>query len=350
MHPAQQTPRPSTPPTLSYSGSMVGSEYSHSNSHSNSHSYEQSRPSFAQGEEHLHELRDPSRIVSTSSTQSHSNNNAHINAHTNVNVNSHPHPPSLRISTTRNTSSSRLPPTIRSPSQSTIRTPSSLDLYSPTLTSPISPTNDITMAPTNTTRSSIDRATSAFRVRSHSSIALDQPRDRNEEIRAARRAFEEKEAAKEEKAARKEARAAEKSGRKSSVSVSDLAGGAYGRRDGSGRNGRASSNATAKTGRAGRSRSDLSRMEKLDVDDGDFVVMGNEYDDAAQMERLPVSAEEEDGVESAAAEREREREREREKPRRSMTKEGRKKTQSAWAVFMMWLRTRFLRMSKSGRH
>lgn len=162
-----------------------------------------------------------------------------------------------------------------------------------------SPTD--TMSPSSTNmRSSIDKG---FRIRSRSEV---DNRPRAETIQEARRRFQEKEQAKEEKAAREEIKALEKRQQKEAKEID--------------RQHRRSSASEAT--RSKRSRSDLTSYEK-----GDGLV-GRSYN--TSMFQTPVVPAEEAFLGTTP-------------PR---TNNAKRKTHSAWTKFVMWLRTRFLRMSK----
>ena len=170
---------------------------------------------------------------------------------------------------------------------------------SPDLTSPID-----TMSPTSAIRTSIDKG---FRIRSRSEVDT---RVRSETIQEARRKFQEKEQAKEERAAREEIRAMEKRNQKEARQIE---------------RGHRRSSASDGT-RNKRSKSDLTVQEK----DG-FI--GRQYD-SVPGQTPPYTQE---GYEQ---------------PRRSQTgfSGTKKKTHSTFTKFMMWVRTRFLRMGGKKKH
>jgi len=165
---------------------------------------------------------------------------------------------------------------------------------SPDVASPID-----TMSPTSAIRTSIDKG---FRIRSRSEV----PPVRSETIQEARRKFQEREQAKEEKAAREEIRAMEKRQQKEARQIE---------------RGHRRSSASESTRNNKRSKSDPPMQEK----DG-FV--GREYD-SVPGQTPPYTQE---GFE--------------EQPRRSHTgfSGTKKKTHSTFTKFMMWLRTRFIRL------
>ncbi len=161
-------------------------------------------------------------------------------------------------------------------------------------------------------RASLDRG---FRLRSRSDT---QPIHR-ESLSEARRKFHEKELAKEEKAAREEIKALEKRQQKEAKMIE--------------RSHRRSSASDA--GRSKRSKSDLTSLGEKSEADG---FMGREYGSVppygygyAGQGQMPTDLDEE-GFEA---------------PRRGGS--AKRKTHSAWTKFVMWLRTRFLRMSSSGK-
>lgn len=216
-----------------------------------------------------------------------SNNSATLNAG--------PTQPSLRIQT-KPTSSSRL---VHGTSQTNIQ--SSLTDLSSDIISPAD-----TMSPASAIRSSMDKG---YRIRSNSQADT---RSRAESIREARRRFEEKELAKEQKAHLAEVKAIERQNLKEAKQVEK------GQRKPS-----FSDTAT----RSKRSKSDLTAQEKGDT------FLGRDYDSVPVLSP-PVTTE--DNFQP---------------PRRSRTGASatKKKTQSAWTQFMLWLRTRFLRMSKNSK-
>jgi hypothetical protein len=140
-----------------------------------------------------------------------------------------------------------------------------------------------------------------FRIRSRSEVDT---RPRAETIQEARRKFQEKEQAKEEKAAREEIKALEKRQHKEAKEID--------------RQHRRSS--ASEVTRSKRSKSDLTFHEKTEV------LVGRDYN-SASYQAPPLSTE--DNFTPP--------------PRSNTTK---LKTHSAWTKFVMWLRTRFLRMSK----
>jgi hypothetical protein len=156
-----------------------------------------------------------------------------------------------------------------------------------------------TMSPASAIRTSMDKG---FRIRSRSEV---DSRPRAETIQEARRKFQEKEQLKEEKAARQEIKALEKKQHKEAKEID--------------RQHRRSSASEAT--RSKRSRSDLTSYEK-----GDGLV-ARDYNSASYQEP-PLPADE--AFQSP-------------RPRSHTTKQ---KTHSAWTKFVMWLRTRILRMNK----
>ncbi|RFU27419.1 hypothetical protein B7463_g8918, partial [Scytalidium lignicola] len=163
-----------------------------------------------------------------------------------------------------------------------------------------------TMSPISLVRNSMDRG---FRLRSKSEV---DERLRAETIQEARRKFYEKEARKEEKAAREEIRAREKREEKEAREIE--------------RRHRRSS--ASEVTRSGRSRSDLAMMEK-----GDGDLLARPYN-TVRVEIPPRTAPE---TQTETME----------PPRRSFTvSRTKKKTHSTWTKFMIWLRTRFIRIGR----
>jgi hypothetical protein len=200
--------------------------------------------------------------------------------------------PALRIQTTPSTSYPRV---AFSSSQTNI--PSSLAEFSQDIISPAD-----TMTPSSTLRSSFDRG---YRLRSHSNT---DPSKRAESIREARRKFQEKELAKEERAHLAEVKALEKQNLKEARQIE--------------KDQRKASSDGAGRAQRSRSRSDLvNNQEKVEG------FMSRDYNSAPVLDPPAVNEE------SYSP------------PRRSRT--AKRKTHSAWTQFMMWLRTRFLRMGKS---
>jgi hypothetical protein len=201
--------------------------------------------------------------------------------------------PSLRIQT-KPTSSSRL---VQGTSQTNIH--SSLTDLSSDIISPAD-----TMSPASAIRSSIDKG---YRIRSNSQVDT---RSRAESIREARRKFEEKELAKEQKAHLAEVKAIERQNLREAKQMEK---------------GQRKSSFSDTITRSKRSKSDLTAQEKGDT------FLGRDYNSVPVLSP-PVTTEDNFGP-----------------PRRSRTGASttKKKTQSAWTQFMLWLRTRFLRMSKS---
>jgi len=145
-----------------------------------------------------------------------------------------------------------------------------------------------------------------LRIRSRSDVA--EGFSREETVREARRKFEEREQMKEEKAAQAAVKALEKQNMKEARQIEK------GRRS------------TASEGtRSKRSKSDLLAQEK-----GDQVI-GRDYN-SIPLQAPPQTTDDFDPP----------------RPTRQTTS-TKKKTHSAWTTFMMWLRTRFLRMGRSSR-
>ncbi|RDW72967.1 hypothetical protein BP6252_06874 [Coleophoma cylindrospora] len=210
--------------------------------------------------------------------------------------NASPIPNTLRIQTTPY--SPRVP---NSHSQNNL----SSALYSPDLTSPTD-----TTSPISAMRTSMDKG---FRmVRTRSDV---ESRPHAESIQEARRKFQEKERLKEEKAAREEIRAREKRDQKEAKQIE------RGHR-------RSSASDYSRTNRSKRSKSDLS----MPVSEKGEVFESRDYQSTpASNEPWLSHTQGQD------------------KPRRSAKAvAAKKKSHSAWTKFMMWLRTRLLRMKKRG--
>lgn len=158
-----------------------------------------------------------------------------------------------------------------------------------------------TMSPASAIRTSIDKG---FRIRSRSEV---NPAPRTETIQEARRKFQEKELLKEERAAREEIKALEKRQHKEAKEIERQH-----------RRSSASDNTRSK-----RSKSDLASYEKGGTGNG---LIGRGYN-SVPFQTPPLPAEE------AFSPR----------PRSYTAKH---KTHSAWTKFVMWVRTRFLRMNK----
>lgn len=176
-------------------------------------------------------------------------------------------------------------------------------LYSPDL---ISPTD--TMSPISAVRTSMDKG---FRKRTRSDA---ETRPRSESIQEARRKFEEKERVKEEKAAREEIRKREKADQKEARQIE--------------KGHRRSSASERPQTRSKRSKSDLS-MPVNEKDTSGFV--SRDYN-SVPIQSAPWLSEG-GGFEQARRDR--------------MSVSTKKKSHGAWTKFMMWLRTRLLRMKKS---
>ncbi|KAG4424193.1 hypothetical protein IFR04_002597 [Cadophora malorum] len=292
VHPFQQTPRPYTPPiaaSASYQNSLRESEIDHS-------------PALTEDEDHPHPRDQPqSHIRSPSQSQSHihpfrspSNLSNHTSPPSMTGVSSSPNishsqqPQSLRVLTNKQASSSRL-----------ALATSHTSLHNTTLSSDIASPTD-TMSPVSAIRNSLDKG---FRIRSRSEVDT---RIQSETIQEARRKFQEKEQAKEEKAAREEIRALEKRQQKEARQIE---------------RGHRRSSASNDT-RSKRSKSDLTMQEK-----DSFV--GRDYNSVPQQQTPTFTSVGEEQFYQ---------------PRRSGT--AKLKTHSAWTKFVMWIRTRFIRMGK----
>lgn len=156
------------------------------------------------------------------------------------------------------------------------------------------------MSPASAIRNSLDKG---FRIRSRSEVDT---HVRSETIQEARRKFQEKEQAKEEKAAREEIKALEKRQQKEARQME---------------RGHRRSSASNDT-RSKRSKSDLTMQEK-------DVFVGRDYNSVLQQQTPTFTGVGEEQLYQ---------------PRRSGT--AKLKTHSAWTKFVMWLRTRFIRMGK----
>ena len=164
-----------------------------------------------------------------------------------------------------------------------------------------SPTD--TMTPVSAIRSSMD---TGFRIRSYSNEGHSRQQSNTETIAEARRKFEEREAAKEEKAAREEIRKRERESQKEAKRIE---------------RGHRRSSASDAT-RTHRSRSDLT-MQSHNEKSGSIISPHH-----SPMHNPDLENEEH--------------------PNRSHTTTSavKMKTHSTWTKFMMWLRTRFLRIGK----
>lgn len=254
VHPFGQ--RPYTPPSHSYQGSAIGSEYSSA----------------------LHEDEEMRHTTSNNNTRSVSN----LSNYTPSMTGSATMSPPLRIQTTL--SSSRLAQRSNSDLLHSPRTMNSLDL---------GPSGDNTLYPVSALRSSMDKG---FRIRSRSELDTF---DRAEAVRRARREFVEKENQKNEKAAREELRAQEKKREREERGL-------------------------RKSMASDRSRTKRSMSNPLQ--EKDAFTEENDSNDPT------------DGLYTSTTP-------ERPQPQRQTTSTKRR-TQSAWMRFMMWLRTRFLRLEK----
>lgn len=163
------------------------------------------------------------------------------------------------------------------------------------------------MTPVSAIRTSIDKG---FRIRSRSDA--DPRYIRAESVHEARRKWEEKEQAKEEKAAREEIAKLEKRNQKEARLIE---------------RGHRRSSASNDT-RSKRSKSDLTMQSEK----GPF---GTGYGNTA-IHDLPYTGPEgfDDEIPSA---------------NRTTSYNAKKKTHSAWTKFMMWFRTRFIRLGKKRR-
>ncbi|PVH72715.1 hypothetical protein DL98DRAFT_432672 [Cadophora sp. DSE1049] len=290
VHPFQQTPRPYTPPiaaSASYQNSLRESELDHSPAltEDEDHPRDQTQirsPSQSQSQSHIHPFRSPSNLSNHTSPPSITG----VSSSPNI---SHPQQPqALRVLTNKQASSSRL-----------ALATSHTSLHNTTLSSDIASPTD-TMSPVSAIRNSLDKG---FRIRSRSEVDT---RLQSETIQEARRKFQEKEQAKEEKAAREEIRALEKRQQKEARQIE---------------RGHRRSSASNDT-RSKRSKSDLTMQEK-------DVFVGRDYNSVLQQQTPTFASVGEEQFYQ---------------PRRSGT--AKLKTHSAWTKFVMWIRTRFIRMGK----
>lgn len=291
VHPFQQTPRPYTPPLHA-----AASSYQHS-----------LREGDLDFEQSAVLAEDDDQICSSSQTNIHPNPYAPTHTYrspSNLSVqtfatsidrsSSSPnvaqqqqHP--LRITTSKQGSSSRL---------ALVSSHTSLHLHS-ALSSDINSPADM-MSPASALRSSLD----GFRIRSRSDAS--HPPVRAEAIQEARRKFLEKELAKDEKAAREEVRQLEKRNQKEAQKID---------------RGHRRSSASDRT-RSKRSKSDLTIHEKPEG------LVGREYSSVVKQQTPTLM------------------------PGDTFSQKRRSgaaklKTHSAWTKFVMWIRTRFIRMGKS---
>lgn len=229
------------------------------------------------------------------STSNLSNRSTSLNSGANPTVHAQP---SLRIQTKQPAGTSRLALAASNTSLNNFLSPLSPDL--------VSPSDSIAMSPSSAMRTSIDKT---FRVRSHSH---QDSRPRTESIVEARRKFQEKEIAKEEKNAREEIRQLEKRNEREAKKLE--------------RGHRRSSASDGRPNRTKRSKSDLTmQSEKGEV----FV--GHDYGSTAHHNSpYAVDGSGEIGAQS----------------RTYTATTAKKKTHSAWTKFMMWFRTRFIRMGR----
>ncbi|CZT46716.1 uncharacterized protein RSE6_07195 [Rhynchosporium secalis] len=314
IHPFQQTPRPYTPPIGtqgSYQGSWRESELENSNSPALTEDEDQiQNQAQYQTQTQIYSFRSPSNLSNhphtsppstTGLSSSSPPNISHSHSHSQHSQHQQ-HP--LRITTSKQSSSSRL-------ALATSHTSLHNATLSSDLTYPLSPTDSTAMSPASAIRSSLD---TGFRIRSRSEVT--EPKMvRSETIQEARRKFQEKEEAKEEKAAREEIRALEKRQMKEARMIE--------------RGHRRSTASNDTHTRSKRSKSDLtSTMQEKDG----FV--GRGYSEVTQQQ-TPTFATVVGGGGVGDGEY---------AERRSGT--AKLKTHSAWTKFVMWIRTRFIRMGK----
>lgn len=145
------------------------------------------------------------------------------------------------------------------------------------------------------------------------------PRPDISAIQEAKRKFQEKERLKQEKAELAEVKAIERANRKEARMMEK----------GGGRQS-SKSIGSADGARSKRSKSDLTTHEKSNE-----MFMAQDYNAMAQGQAPPNLEDDEDGQTP--------------RRRRNTTSSTKKKTHSAWTTFMIWLRTRILRVGRSGR-
>lgn len=372
VHPFQQTPRTSTPP-LSYANSQTSfvdiTEDDDSGHHSNldsTHSpgnglglhihpmspHSHSQPSLG--------VRRPS-LASTQRTSSYSDvNNAHPTS-------PHPsHPPSLRINTTRSVSatpaqSSRL---ANVASQSDLHLDSMLDSMLESPASPSPPSNHIGSPASPSTTMSPFRAsfdTAGFpRLRAKSDLDT---ATRAEHLREARRKFELREKAKEEKYAREEIKRRERADNKRALEIEKqekhaaalhkemmaaqaraesaeireaMARGKHNRKF----SGTSSGRPSLAMSRTSMSRPGTSRKNAPSplAEGGEGLAEAEKFAssnyDSLDARSPPAIGHEAGGAQDVVFKT----------PKRKNT--AKKKTQSTWTMFILWLRTKLLRASK----
>lgn len=247
---------------------------------------------------HTNSTTRPQTFRTTSNLSNHS---------TSITETTSPTLPALRI-TTKNNSSSRLG---LYPGNGT----SQSNLHSSFITSPddiISPVD--TMSPLSTIRNSMDKG---FRLRSRSENAEMHSTDRPDisAIQEAKRKFAERERLKQEKAEIAEVKALERANRKEARMYEKTGG--------------RQSSKSISSARSKRSKSDLTTNA---LEKGGEMFMAQDYNAMAEGQ-APPNLEEEYVP----------------RKRRNTANSTKKKTHSAWTTFMIWLRTRFLRVGKSTR-
>ncbi|KAI0383569.1 hypothetical protein F5Y04DRAFT_28171 [Hypomontagnella monticulosa] len=368
VHPFQQTPRTSTPP-LSYANSQTSffditedDDTTATNTNNNSSSLDTTHSHNINNSLHIHpinphshsqptlSLRRPS-LASSQRTSSFSEvNNAHPSSSS-----PHPshHPPSLRINTSRTA--------ISTPSQSSrmVNVSSRSDLHLDCmLESPASPTNVASnyvaspassAAPMSPLRSSLDAA--GFpRLRAKSDLDT---ATRAEHLREARRKFELRERAKEEKYAREEIkrreradnkRALEKEKHEAAMLKEQMAARAH--REAieleeaiaRGKHNRKFSTTSSNRPSLAISRTSMSRpgtsRKNAPSPLGEAEKFASSNYDSLDARSPPAFGNEAGGAQDVVFQ----------SAKRKNT--AKKKTQSTWTMFILWLRTKILRVSK----
>ncbi|KAI1803038.1 hypothetical protein F4811DRAFT_562832 [Daldinia bambusicola] len=366
VHPFQQTPRTSTPP-LSYANSQTsffditededdeeddnanstGSRGSPSNSIDASHSHRNSL--HIQMNSHSHSqptlgIRRPS-LTSTQRTSSYTEVK---NAKSSASYSSQ-HPPPLRINTSRTILASQAQPS-RLP-----KVPSRSDLHLDRIKdSPISPSNHVaspaSSTPMSPLRSSFD-ASGFPRLRAKSDLDT---ATRAEHLREARRKFELREKAKEEKYAREEIKRRERADNKRALEKEKFAAAMHKEQMAAkarleaaeleeaiarGKHNRKFSATSSNRPSLAISRTSMSRpstsRKNLPSPLGESEKFASSNYDSMDARSPPAFGNEAGGAQSVPFQPTR---------RRNTAK---RKTQSTWTMFILWLRTKLLRVSRS---
>ncbi|KAI1479124.1 hypothetical protein F4774DRAFT_418988 [Daldinia eschscholtzii] len=369
VHPFQQTPRTSTPP-LSYANSQASffditededdedddnanSTGSGSNSLDTSHSHRNSLHIQMNSHSHSQPTLGPRR-PSLASTQRTSSYTEVKNAKTSVSYSSQ-HPPSLRINTSRTVlaSQAQAPRLPKVPSRSDLQLDRIKD--SPISTSPSKAASNYVASPASSTpmsplRSSFD-ASGFPRLRAKSDLDT---ATRAEHLREARRKFELREKAKEEKYAREEIkrreradnkRALEKEKRAAAMHKEQMAARArleaaeleeaIARRKHDRKfSGTSSNRPSIAISRTSMSRPSTSR-KNIPSPLGEPEKFASSNYDSMDARSPPAFGNEAGGAQSVPFQPTR---------RRNTAK---RKTQSTWTMFILWLRTKLLRVSKN---